>query len=682
MTTYTFTGAVAYDRLGSSWRTAAGLRSVSVTDPATGLLPTNLVQGGVAVSWLTADANSRYSFSCDVPGVVVDFGAGAQALYANEVPGLMVSASSTYEAINAVDPMSAPYNAVGDGVTDDSTSWQAALTAAAATGATLRPRSGKTFAVAATINATGVVIDGNGATFKAKTGLTGNLLMVGSNTTVKNLKFDGNAISATGLHIYNGGVIANVRILDNEFTNCGLNAIQSTVTTTHSDITIRGNFIHDTAAGGIQMIGTGIQYRIDVSHNIVRNTGATGVAVHGSSAANGVFGLTMVGNRIDVPGMIPLEPFYADGFTITGNIIRAGTFGISFGTCTRGTVSGNTVQGMSSYGVELNVVDTVTISGNTFDSCVVGIECDGSSSRVTVTGNTFSKGSQAIWLATGTTQNQWLIEGNTLVDSTVRGIEIEATVNDIVIVGNTYIITAAPTMAGNACFIMFYGTVTRATVTDNVLSVTQSGAEGNTVGAIRIIATITNCTITGNTFIGTVHFAQSAVSVAAVACAGLRIERNRVINYSDGFRTSDATNDDVVVIDNVIDSTVTTPYTLKSTHLRRTKQSYENTAAPTFRAWAVGDETHHSAPAVGSPKGWLCTVAGGSFTGTWAATTAYALGIWYKTSTGVVMEVTTAGTTSATEPAPTAIGQVVTDGTVTWTCRALTAATFVSTGNL
>jgi hypothetical protein len=65
---------------------------VSVTDPNTGLLPTNLTQAGVAVTWLTADANSRYSFTCDVPGVVVDFGAGAQALYANEVPGLAIAA--------------------------------------------------------------------------------------------------------------------------------------------------------------------------------------------------------------------------------------------------------------------------------------------------------------------------------------------------------------------------------------------------------------------------------------------------------------------------------------------------------------------------------------------------------------------------------------------------------------
>jgi hypothetical protein len=153
VTTYTFTGAVAYDRLGSSWRTAAGLRSVSVTDPATGLLPTNLVQGGVAVTWLTADANSRYSFSCDVPGVVVDFGAGAEALYANEVPGLaIVAGAATDTAVSTLvgNPASATraslgatfapkaaqrvnvwdYGVVGDGSASDTTAVQAAITAA------------------------------------------------------------------------------------------------------------------------------------------------------------------------------------------------------------------------------------------------------------------------------------------------------------------------------------------------------------------------------------------------------------------------------------------------------------------------------------------------------------------------------------------------------------------------
>jgi hypothetical protein len=54
------------------------------------------------VSWLTADVNSRFSFTCDVPGVVVDFGAGSQVLYANEVPGLAIAAGgATNTAIDA-----------------------------------------------------------------------------------------------------------------------------------------------------------------------------------------------------------------------------------------------------------------------------------------------------------------------------------------------------------------------------------------------------------------------------------------------------------------------------------------------------------------------------------------------------------------------------------------------------
>lgn len=57
----------------------------------------------------------------------------------------------------------------------------------------------------------------------------------------------------------------------------------------------------------------------------------------------------------------------------------------------------------------------------------------------------------------------------------------------------------------------------------------------------------------------------------------------------------------------------------------------------------------------------------------WAASTAYALGDVRRPTTrnGFVYEVTTAGTSAATEPAwPTTLGATVTDGTVVWTCRA------------
>lgn len=56
----------------------------------------------------------------------------------------------------------------------------------------------------------------------------------------------------------------------------------------------------------------------------------------------------------------------------------------------------------------------------------------------------------------------------------------------------------------------------------------------------------------------------------------------------------------------------------------------------------------------------------------WVASTVYALGAFAKpvTQNGYHYEVTTAGTSAATEPTwPTVVGNTVVDGTVTWTCR-------------
>lgn len=56
----------------------------------------------------------------------------------------------------------------------------------------------------------------------------------------------------------------------------------------------------------------------------------------------------------------------------------------------------------------------------------------------------------------------------------------------------------------------------------------------------------------------------------------------------------------------------------------------------------------------------------------WAASTAYSLGAAVRPTTrnNYVYEVTTAGTSAATEPTwPTTAGNTVTDNTVTWTCR-------------
>lgn len=99
-------------------------------------------------------------------------------------------------------------------------------------------------------------------------------------------------------------------------------------------------------------------------------------------------------------------------------------------------------------------------------------------------------------------------------------------------------------------------------------------------------------------------------------------------------------------------------------------------AVPDCNVWRQGDQWWNSGAAAAGSPGWVCTASGGGFTGTWAAATAYTTGTWIRTSAGKVLECITAGTSGATRPEPTAIGQVVTDNTVTWIYRSTSTAVF------
>jgi len=108
-------------------------------------------------------------------------------------------------------------------------------------------------------------------------------------------------------------------------------------------------------------------------------------------------------------------------------------------------------------------------------------------------------------------------------------------------------------------------------------------------------------------------------------------------------------------------------------------------AAPLTQVWGIGDRCINRPAAVGTPKAWTCTVAGGSYSATRADSTAYAERVWIKWSSGTtVWECTTAGTSDSSAPSIVGkvVGDTVVDGGVTWTLRSLTAATWVSEGNL
>jgi hypothetical protein len=106
--------------------------------------------------------------------------------------------------------------------------------------------------------------------------------------------------------------------------------------------------------------------------------------------------------------------------------------------------------------------------------------------------------------------------------------------------------------------------------------------------------------------------------------------------------------------------------------------------SPEDGTYLVGKRYYDPTPVVGQPKGWICTVAGGSYSTTRADATPYAAGVWALWTTGTtVWEVTDDGTSDGSAPSIVGkvVGDTVVDGTVTWTMRSLTATTWTSEGN-
>jgi hypothetical protein len=102
------------------------------------------------------------------------------------------------------------------------------------------------------------------------------------------------------------------------------------------------------------------------------------------------------------------------------------------------------------------------------------------------------------------------------------------------------------------------------------------------------------------------------------------LESNVIVNCNTGFLIGATTNTVTIPVVNNIFDTVTSQVSggggfIAGYVVNRTNNNLEwyNSAAPTVGTWALGDRTVNSSPAVGSPKGWTCTVAGNP--GTWVS---------------------------------------------------------------
>lgn len=309
------------------------------------------------------------------------------------------------------------YGATGNGSTDDTTSFNATRTAAGV--------GGHVYVDAGTYVLNDVALNvphqlwqlAPGAILKLKNSAAGNqcaFLVTADYVTVWGGQFDGNRANNTGSgvgivrltgsherildgYFHDGqaaGVIVNpgstivmddIQIRGCSFIDCieqGVNVNRTGSTGTSSGVAVADCFIDNSALGGTA-VSTGIQVIGNTTASI-HGTVITGCRIKGTttiSGAGGIHGRYVTGLQIDactvenVDYGITCDDGTVD-LTITGtSVIGSTSYGIEFAGVTRGSASGCTVDGnaTNATGIALNGVNSdIAISGCTVGNLITG----------------------------------------------------------------------------------------------------------------------------------------------------------------------------------------------------------------------------------------------------------------------------------------------------------------------
>jgi parallel beta-helix repeat protein len=331
------------------------------------------------------------------------------------------------------------YGATGNGTTDDTTAIQSALTAARAAKAVLTFTRNKTYIVSATLNPTGVNMQGFGATLKVKPSITMNFNLFQSSGafTATDLTLDLNKANTTdpgsntqgcGVYMFAtsgwAGVAAltNVRVINGH--QVGIRAQTASTptdaaTVPASALILVGCQVENTKFGTwlsylsrLRVIGCVVDTTTadgmydfvtrDARYiaNTVTNAGGHGIVTQYSSGfiATGNRTRTTVGGITVGGGSTTITE--ARDFVIANNFITGSTLNgisidttkIGFGTTvvdTFGSVTGNVIRGNTIHGIYLHNAGHVSVSGNTCHGNLNGgLAMD--ARYVSVSGNTFT----------------------------------------------------------------------------------------------------------------------------------------------------------------------------------------------------------------------------------------------------------------------------------------------------
>jgi parallel beta-helix repeat protein len=588
----------------------------------------NQYSADLAASAAAADASATAAAASAALAVAPTDTAMA-AVLANPASATSAVASSTYGRKDSTPTNVKDYGALGDGTTDDAAALNAAL--AAGYDVLLPGQAGDIY----TINSTITIPAGKtlraspGVTLKALSTMAAPMVVMNSDqATLRDIYLDGNraAVLSTltrAVAINNGvGTVTGVTVRNVRIRNAKSDSIIASGTV--NDLTIVDNDIADGDYAGITIQGAGGS-RIIVSRNRIRAIAAVnpGVGIQFyQTAGPAYFDVVVSDNEVSSIGAtgVPIEIQFVQRATVSGNVISGtGMRGISMGGLVDSTVTGNSISDQTIYGIELGGLTRCVISGNTIKGCQSGmggttcVDLLIADNLIHTTDSTAYSGGIKIQTA-GT--KRVTIRGNQFVDVAGNGIRIvDGTPEDVIIDNNVFHVTSAATLAAISTCITIDAWL-RGVVTGNICWINKVDLN-NVNGVIDVGAVAVDLIIARNTIrstSGTVLDKRGIV--ARGAATGMRVDANRVYGVATGIYAGSAVG--AVFTGNRVEGCTTAQLMTAGNFLADSLPRLDATAAPTAGTWVVGTECKNLVPAVGSPKGWLCTVAGTP--GTWVST--------------------------------------------------------------